>query len=695
MWYRTDFSNMRIALLNTFDVTGGAARAALRLHDGLNRIGVRHAYLVARKEADDQGIVAVRPENAAERTDWAEREGDVRGEEAPYAALRVPGFIPFHSERAARAQLLEQRLRRMRLHDAEVMNLHWTRGLVDWQTFLAHRSASQALIWTLHDEHPLAGGCHYSYGCEGSGRGCGGCPVLGSDDADDLSAVVFRRKQAALAGFTGALHLVAPSRWMAGQAASSALFRNRPVHVIPNGIDTERFHPQPGDRVRHGISPTDLVVLFIAHRLDDPRKGYEHLRAALDQLEPDRNVVLVTAGEGDTIPPRCVRTIHLGLLDDDQALVNAYALADVVVVPSEQDNQPNCCLEAMACGKAVLAFPTGGLSDMVVNGETGILTADTTRDALAQGLAGCLKSQEALAAMGHQGRRRVLREYTLEMQAQRYNRLYEDAHRETAGAQRKPPERDCDRHARILGITPAFGGFKPVSLGVWDFLLRLQADWGMTGHMLEIGVFQGAAAAALAWHLGPDERYCGIDIHLQDELVCANVGSLVPSAVSRLDLIETSSAVLARNGLPAVFQGACRFLHVDGEHSYDAVRRDLDLCFQAMGESGIIAVDDFANPESVCVAHAVFDHLRDNPHRLRLFLCGGNKAYLCAPPALGLYRQACLKSLVPTLEHASGQKIRLAKNSHAWEVDYLSFTERGEGTPYMEIGRYVHKFASE
>ncbi|MBK3774378.1 glycosyltransferase [Azospirillum brasilense] len=424
---------MRIALLNTFDATGGAAIAAARLRSGLNRIGVHHAFLVARKDSGDAGVAVVRPESAEDRADWAEREAGVRAEEAPYPALCVPGFVPFHSDRAARARLLEQRLRRMRLDNAEVMNLHWVRGLVDWQTFFGHRSAGQALVWTLHDEHPFTGGCHYAGRCDRVETGCGACPVLGSDDADDLSARVVRRKRAALARFGGVLRLVAPSRWMAGRARSSAIFRDRPVQVIPNGVDTGLFHPRPADRRRHGIASTDLVVLFIAHRLDDPRKGYRHLCNAFDQLQPDRSVVLVTVGDGSVPAPRHVRTVQLGALSDQGALADAYALADVVVVPSEQDNQPNCCLEAMACGKAVLAFPTGGLPDMVAPGETGFLSADATSMSLAEALARCLTSRDTLFAIGHQARRRVLREFTLEIQAQRYLRLFEEAHREAVG----------------------------------------------------------------------------------------------------------------------------------------------------------------------------------------------------------------------------------------------------------------------
>lgn len=245
------------------------------------------------------------------------------------------------------------------------------------------------------------------------------------------------------------------------------------------------------------------------------------------------------------------------------------------------------------------------------------------------------------------------------------------------------------QNPRILALSTTHGGLSPLSLGVWDFLLGLQDEAGIAGDGLEIGLLYGAAASKIVAHLREDERFCGLDKLLHADEVMTNICTTTGVSAERLSLIQACSRQARRRGQLDAFRARCRFLHIDGEHSYDAVRNDLDLCIDLMHDGGIIVVDDVLSVESVCVTHALFDHVRDRPHHLTLFLCGANKAYLCAPARLGFYRGACLEQLVPFLERQYEQPIRLCKNSHAWEQSYLSFLPRGDGPPYMEINRYL------
>ena len=246
-----------------------------------------------------------------------------------------------------------------------------------------------------------------------------------------------------------------------------------------------------------------------------------------------------------------------------------------------------------------------------------------------------------------------------------------------------------EQNARILALGTAYGGLSPLSLGAWDFLLGLQDEAGIAGDGLEIGLLYGAAASKIVAHLHGDERFCGLDKMLREGEVTTNICTTTGRSAEQLSLIQACSRQARRRGQLDAFRARCRFLHIDGEHSYDAVRNDLDLCIDLMHDGGIIVLDDVLSAESVCVTHALFDHLRDRPHHLTLFLCGANKAYLCAPARLGFYRSACLERLVPFLERQHEQLIRLCKNSHAWEQSYLSFLPRGDGAPFMEINLYL------
>lgn len=679
---------MRVALLNTYDINGGAARAMHRLHVGLGRIGITRTLYVARAWGDDPDMVVVKPDTSDELVDWRRREAEVRGEEEPYESLR--GYTTFHSDLAARAQLLEERLA-----PVDVLNLHWTRGLVDWPTFMAARHAGQALVWTLHDQQAITGGCHYAGTCDGFMNACGHCPVLGSDRSDDLSARVLARKQQALASLRAPLHVVTPSRWMATEAGRSRLFADRPIHVVPNGLDTFLFRPvDPAPiRQRLGILPTEKVVLFIAHLLDDARKGYDLLRTGLEALAVRDGIVLVTVGQGKVQAPAGIRTISIGPVHDDDDLVPLYAMADLLAAPSSQDNYPNTVLEALACGTAAIGLPTGGMPDLLGLDERGRIAKGTDAATFAAALADALADPVRLAAWGRAGRAFVERECTLERQAGRYATLYAEALAEARRRSSVIPATTARRQANIArreavqALTPRHGGLSDGSFGIWDFLLAQQQRRGVAGHGLEIGVYRGSGLAAMAAHLRPAEQLRAIDISPQRELVAEHLARFGLEQ-KRVDWLQGCSRQLWRTAAAASWRGTCRFLHIDGEHSYDAVRNDLEWCTELMAPGAVISVDDVLLAESLCVTHALFDHLRDHPHRLRLFLCGLGKAYLCAPTDLNFYRGACLEGLVPWLEADHGLMVRLVKNSYAWELDYLGITERGDGPPYMEIGRY-------
>lgn len=681
---------MRVALLNTFDTNGGAARAAYRLFQGLGRIGIDRKLYVSRQDDPHPDVVVVRPETPAEIADWQEREAAIRAEEAAYPALIRP-FSPFHSERAARAELLERRLM-----PADVINLHWTRGLVDWSHFLAARPADVPLVWTLHDQHALTGGCHYTGDCVGFTNRCGCCPVLESRDRDDLSAHVLARKRAALAFFTGPLHVVTPSRWLADQVRRSALFQDRPVHVIPYGLDSDRFRPRNAGALRDrlGIGRDALVLLFVAHDLTDSRKGLDMLQEALRAVACPDGCVLVLVGQGTVSHSAGVRVVEAGAVTNDDEMAMYYSMADLLVVPSRQDNYPNTALEALACGTPVLGFPIGGLIDLVGGTERGFLATGDKAGDLARALADTVSDRRQLELRGHAARDFVKRECTLERQAERYATLYAELHASaTVKPSRPQPERRpggsmVDRRDAILSLTPAHGGMSVTSYGVWDFIFRTQAEQGIAGDGLEIGVFRGTGAAAICLNLRAGERFCGIDRDLDRDGVLANIAAAGCNGTARIELLAACSRHVRRQGLADAYRSSCRFLHIDGEHSYDAVRSDLDLCIPLMTDGGVISVDDFFNPDTVCVTHAVFDHLRDRPHDIRLFLCGGGKAYLCAPRDLRAWRAACLDRLVPFLDSVHGTAVRLSKNSHAWELDYLGLAPRGDGAPYQEIGRY-------
>lgn len=416
---------MRVKILNTADGGGGAAKAAFRLNAGLRASGVESTlvtpYPVTGAEGVEKFPCAGGPFKSIARAAGKVRE---RLLDRRLRGTRPEGAEIFSMDRSPFAGDIKGWR-----PDCDVINLHWVARFVDMEAFFEHHS-ELPVVWTLHDMNPFTGGCHYDSGCGRYVESCGRCPDLGSDKMDDLSAVVFARKKGIFDDLADdALHFVTPSRWLAGEAARSALIGRFPVSVIPNGIDTKIFRPDEGrvKREELGISENAKVILFTAHSLDAKRKGFSFLIDAFREISarsPD-GVLLLSAGDDRPDLGGGLNHRHLDFVEDEAAMAGVYAAADVLALPSLQDNLPNNMIEAMVCGTPVVAFDAGGISEFVRPGETGFLAPVGDSGALAAALLDAFSDKDRLSRMSVQCRDLVVAECSLGVQAERYKGLFE------------------------------------------------------------------------------------------------------------------------------------------------------------------------------------------------------------------------------------------------------------------------------
>jgi glycosyltransferase involved in cell wall biosynthesis len=415
---------MKIVHIDTYDTTGGAALATYRLHDGLRRLGHESLLVVATKSSDDPTVLKVVPKMApSNHLRRRLRQAQIDASLRRYTRTRPIGYGAFSDDRTAYAADLAREL-----PPSDVINLHWIANFVDYQSFFSTVPKDVPIFWRLSDMNAMTGGCHFDHDCGRHSSGCGACPQLGSSNSNDLSRQIWRRKEAVF-GALGPerLHFVALNEWMADLVRRNPMLGKFQVTVVPNGVDTEVFAPRDGRAARNvlGIPQDALVVLFVAESITDRRKGFAVLVDALNGLKSCRNAFLLSVGRGsfqtDSGIPRC----HVGHLKDRRLLSLVYSAADIFVVPSLQDNQPNTVLEAMACGVPVVASRAGGIADMVRPGITGQLSEAGDVKGLRDAMLNLLLDREKRAAMATACRSIVMNEYPLERQVRRYVELYE------------------------------------------------------------------------------------------------------------------------------------------------------------------------------------------------------------------------------------------------------------------------------
>lgn len=165
------------------------------------------------------------------------------------------------------------------------------------------------------------------------------------------------------------------------------------IRVIPNGCDAAIFHPTDRAAARDalGIAADDELVLYVGRLVAE--KGLRELLDAtrrLSVVRPRLQVVMLGEGplQGELAATIAAdgKRVRLAGAQSPSEVARWMAAADIVTLPSYSEGHPNVLVEAMACGRAVVATPVGGIPE-VVDGNSGILVAAHDAAALADGLA--------------------------------------------------------------------------------------------------------------------------------------------------------------------------------------------------------------------------------------------------------------------------------------------------------------------
>ncbi len=421
-------SSFTVLQINTYGISGGAGKAAYRLHNGLLRSGQRSHYLVKDIENTVPTIVRADRDRNFElnlRTDhlinkyyiWFNRTGLSN----TYFSFSYPGYdLSAHDL----------------VRNADIINLHWVEDFLSPVSLNAIFALNKPVVWTLHDQKPFTGGCHYSAGCRRYDGFCSECPQL-REDPFGLPKAVLQDKHELFKGAD--LTIVTPSRWLACEAAESSLFRENRIECIPNAVETDIYYPvdKKYAKMRLGLDPSILTIMFGSADAVEQRKGLKSLIKAIHLCMKNdtfadfakmNKVLIVCAGKMDeSIRELPVPVRDFGFVNNDEELSRIYSASDFFVLPSYEDNLPNTMLEAMACGTPVIAFDIGGMPDVVVDDVNGRLVAlQEDAGGLAKAIVALAFDAEKRSAMSKQCSSLIRKSFKLKDQANNYCRLYVD-----------------------------------------------------------------------------------------------------------------------------------------------------------------------------------------------------------------------------------------------------------------------------
>ena len=207
------------------------------------------------------------------------------------------------------------------------------------------------------------------------------------------------------------------------------------IRIVPNGVDLQRFKPSEScESIKRQIGiDSKLCVLFVGRLI--PRKGLPFLiEAAKHIVKEFKETIFVIVGNGPLKNHLRAYLEEINLsgnfvfLGDvnENVLPALYNCADVFALPSIQEGQGIALLEAQATAKPVVAFDVGGVSEAMVDKETGLLVKPDSRE-LADAILKLLPSWSLREKMGVKGREFVSNNFSWDICAQRMLQVYREA----------------------------------------------------------------------------------------------------------------------------------------------------------------------------------------------------------------------------------------------------------------------------
>lgn len=429
-------SEHKVLILSSYESTGGAARAANRLHKSLINNGTDSKMWVRTRNSDDWRVEG--PAGPVGRI-----KADIRSvlealpvklQKTENPILHSPGWINNFKAKQINAS------------DADVVNLHWVcDGLI---SIAQIGKITKPVIWTMHDSWTFCGMEHHPKDSsdlryiEGYTKDNRPAHSRGLD----LDRWTWNRK---LRTFRSSMHLVSPSTWLANIAAKSKIAGDWPTRVIPNPLDTDIFKPIEKSVARGILQlPTDKKIILVGAfgSVMNPNKGFDLLTDALRSFASElQNNEIKTGAFSNTLntddflvvvfgqsEPKDLNDFPLpirfmGHFSDDFALSLVYNASDVVVVPSRMENLPQTATEAQACGVPVVAFNICGIPDAVVHKHTGYLAeAYDTRD-MKNGLNWIFEDSDRYDQLCRFARERALQLWSPDVVAKQYDDWYQHA----------------------------------------------------------------------------------------------------------------------------------------------------------------------------------------------------------------------------------------------------------------------------
>jgi len=417
---------LKILHINTYS-TGGAATAAIRLHQALLKSGYDSKILFLKGSGTihnayywDITEKVIYKKSLLIRL--SEKIKRIVKEILPYRFqpkrknenLKMPDVEIFTSP-ISEFSIEEHPL----VKEADVVQLHWVADFINWKSFFL--KINKPVFWYFHDMNPILGGAHYS----------DDLVKIRGTEIQNRENNFNRIKEDALEKVIN-LSVQCDSDWLTKETLNSGRFLNaNNVETIHYSLDFDIFYPLEKDMVKEilGINLDYTVILFGCENLKNRRKGLDLLLEAINSIKEKEKIILCTFGNGLDL---------LSEIGDDFIIKNfgkinnldlhriIYSVADFFIIPSRQEAFGQTALESLACGTPVIGFNTGGIPDIIENEVNGLLVYEITSKDLKDSIVRLIEDKELLDRLTQASRKSVEMKFSQEKQVEAFIKRYSE-----------------------------------------------------------------------------------------------------------------------------------------------------------------------------------------------------------------------------------------------------------------------------
>ena len=260
--------------------------------------------------------------------------------------------------------------------NSDIIHLHLIHNTKFDIKYLPIITKLKPTVITLHDAYFLGGHCVHHFNCEKWKNHCYDCEYLDKPFAIESDDTAFQFEIRKKVIQNSNLSVIVASKWMENKVKESPIWKEKKIYRIPFGINQELFKPRNIKEAKNelGISEDSITLMF--RGFGYIYKGMDVIKKALKNIYYDKKITLISVDTTEGILDdlkKDYNVIEYKWITDDNFLVKLYQASDLILMPSKQEAFGMMAIEAMSCGKMVLALEGTALKDVINAPECGIV----------------------------------------------------------------------------------------------------------------------------------------------------------------------------------------------------------------------------------------------------------------------------------------------------------------------------------